>query len=478
MTTKMFAAQTLGCLIFLALASTCVHANSPQVLLGNTTLIGRDVTLSNQDFFGGIPYAEPPLGALRFQRPVLKTSLDTAEFDASNFGFSCLQEGVPVSELSEDCLTINVFRPSDATANASLPVIFWIIDPSLMQAQLWHKVLHGQEAADRKALNLGLSDQIAALTWVQENIGAFGGDKDKVTISGESAGAVMTAVLLLNPDISKFARAAILQSGSAATALTYGPLHRQVDWDNFVAGVPGCENLSSTDNTFECLRSVNTTAIFDGLVIAQNEITERIPWSTTIDGMGGFMPELPSLLFAKGIFAKMSFIAGDDLDEVMANFSPPAVSEPQVKKTVAQLVALYPEIPALGSPFNTEMTPSVLALDLENGIKLVQLLGICSSIRSEDPGYRQRANAGVKTYVVRLKSLVQSGPWGQNFNYLYGGVQNATASDTVLSAAIIDYWVSFATSLTPNDGKGVSRPTWDQYTPQNPVLIQLNGEIQ
>ncbi|KAE9397218.1 alpha/beta-hydrolase [Gymnopus androsaceus JB14] len=323
MTTKMFAAQTLGCLIFLALASTCVHANSPQVLLGNTTLIGRDVTLSNQDFFGGIPYAEPPLGALRFQRPVLKTSLDTAEFDASNFGFSCLQEGVPVSELSEDCLTINVFRPSDATANASLPVIFWTYGGGFYKGS-------STQFNASAIVAQSLSDQIAALTWVQENIGAFGGDKDKVTISGESAGAVMTTVLLLNPDISKFARAAILQSGSAATALTYGPLHRQVDWDNFVAGVPGCENLSSTDNTFECLRSVNTTAIFDGLVIAQNEITERIPWSTTIDGMGGFMTLLKIqcvvLMLKTGIFAERILLQvliqlnGDNLTLIPYNY--------------------------------------------------------------------------------------------------------------------------------------------------------------
>ena len=106
-----------------------------------------------------------------------------------------------------------------------------------------------------------------------------------------------------------------MESGSAATALTYGPLHRQVDWDNFVAGVSGCQNVSSTNTTFECLRSVNTTAIFDGLVVAQNEFTEQFPWSPTIDGLGGFMPELPSLLFAKGIFAKIPFITGTNLDE-------------------------------------------------------------------------------------------------------------------------------------------------------------------
>ncbi|KAE9397230.1 extracellular triacylglycerol lipase precursor [Gymnopus androsaceus JB14] len=521
-------------LFSLALATTAVRATSPQVQLGNTTLIGRDVTLLNQDFFGGIPYAEPPLGALRFQRPVLKTSLDTtdSEFNASNFGLSCLQSDLPRSEISEDCLTINVFRPSGVASNASLPVMFWTygggfyvgssnrFNASAIVAQSVARgtpVIYvsfnyrlgplgfpqGQEAADRKALNLALSDQIAALTWVQENIGAFGGDKDRVTIFGESAGAIMTAIQLLNPDISKFARAAILQSGSAATALTYGPLHRQVDWDNFVAGVPGCENLAWTDNTFECLRSVNTTAIFDGLV-------KLFPWSPTIDGMGGFMPELPSLLFAKGIFSKIPFIAGDDLDEgtvftqpsynytteliesvIMANFSPPAVelvSESQVKKAVAQLVALYPDIPALGSPFNTGND----TFGLSPGYKRITAVIGDLTFQSQRRFWMQTAsNAGVETYGYlftqpqpenppffggKTHSFVSKWLMVQKFSTFMEVCKMQLHLTLCWVAAIIDYWVSFATSLTPNDGKGVSRPTWDQYTPQNQVLIQLNGD--
>ncbi|KAJ4475096.1 Carboxylesterase [Lentinula lateritia] len=118
----MFALQTLTSLICAALG---VGAASPEVQLGKTTLVGRDVTLLKQDFFGGIPFAEPPLGSLRLLPPVLKTSLNVTTFDASNFGFSCLQSSIPIAELSEDCLTINVFRPSGVESNASLPIMFW-----------------------------------------------------------------------------------------------------------------------------------------------------------------------------------------------------------------------------------------------------------------------------------------------------------------------------------------------------------------
>ncbi|KAJ4475097.1 triacylglycerol lipase [Lentinula lateritia] len=334
----------------------------------------------------------------------------------------------------------------------------------------------GQEAANRKVLNLALHDQIAALTWVQENIGAFGGDKNKANrtsifppIFGESAGAIMTSVQLLNPSFSKFARAAILESGSAASSLTFDAQHRQMDWDNFVAGVPGC------------LQSVNTKAILSGLLIAQSEAPEQIPWDPTIDGEGGFIPELPSLLFAKGTFAKIPFISGTNLDEgtsftpptvnyttelimdlLITNFSPPAVpsvSETQLENATMRLLELYPDVPALGSPFNTGN----------------DTFGLSS-------GYKRVAALRVKTFGYLFTQPQPTNPaylgvsHGSEIVFVYGAPPNANASATGLSEAMIEYWVSFATSLDPNDGKGISRPTWEQYTPRNQVVMQLNGD--
>jgi len=323
----------------------------------------------------------------------------------------------------------------------------------------------------------------------------------KVTVFGQSAGAIMTAVQLLNPNFSNFARAAIFESGSAASGLILDAQHRVVDWDNFVAGVPGCENLSSTDNTFECLRSVNTTAIFDGLVIAQNESSSILPWTLTIDGLGGFLPELPSVLFGKGIFAKIPFISGTNLDEgtlftpptgnytteliediIVANFSPPtaeSVSESQVKTAAAEMLQLYPDIPALGSPFNTGND----TFGLSPGYKRAAAIRGDINFQSQRRLWIQTAsNTGVKTFgYLFTQPQPENSPFlgvshESEIPYVYGTVENPTESDSVLSTAMIDYWVSFATSLDPNDGKGSPRPTWEQYTSQNQVLIQLNGD--
>ncbi|KAF8868318.1 Alpha/Beta hydrolase protein [Mucidula mucida] len=172
------------------------------------TLIGRHVKLLQQDFFGGIPFAEPPLGELRLKAPVKKFFLDVDVLDALNFGPGCLQPKATFP-ISEDCLTLNIFRPSGIAANASLPVLFWTYGGSFLSgassiyngsAIVAQSVLRGtpiiyvnfnyrlgplgfpqgNEADFRGELNLALKDYLAALEWVQTNIQAFGGDKSKV----------------------------------------------------------------------------------------------------------------------------------------------------------------------------------------------------------------------------------------------------------------------------------------------------------
>ncbi|KAE9397189.1 hypothetical protein BT96DRAFT_996028 [Gymnopus androsaceus JB14] len=87
------------------------------------------------------------------------------------------------------------------------------------------------------------------------------------------------------------------------------------------------------------------------------------------------------------------------------------------------------------------------------------------------------SNAGVKTFGYLLtQPQPENPPFLREIPYVYGTVKTPTESDSVLSTAIIDYWVSFTTSLDPNDGKGSPRPIWEQYTSQNQVLIQLNGD--
>uniref|UniRef100_A0A0W0G4M5 Carboxylic ester hydrolase n=1 Tax=Moniliophthora roreri TaxID=221103 RepID=A0A0W0G4M5_MONRR len=276
------------------------------------------------EFFGGIPYAEPPLGNLRFQPPILKPALDVPTFNATNFGPQCLQLPANVTS-SGDCLTVNVHRPIDLIRGNQLLAVmvfihgggFYIGNSSqldgnplvlrsiargtpVIYASLNYRLgplgfPQGTEAEQKGALNLGLKDQLTALEWIKRNIATFGGNPAKVTVFGESAGAVSIGVLYLNSGLENLARGAILESGGAGTTFTFEASRRQENWDSFVAAVPDTL-LQATGVSFA-------------------EAREQFPFVPALDGPGGLLPELPSEMYAKGQFARIPFISGTNLDE-------------------------------------------------------------------------------------------------------------------------------------------------------------------
>lgn len=179
--------------------------------------------------FKGIPYAQQPIGDRRFRPPVkldLPSSPETVLIDASQFGprapaKQLVVHGPKVGE-SEECLTVNIFRPSGSTAehgNAApgklLPVAVYLhggafnrgnaamhdtasmvgwSDSPFIGVSFGYRIgalgfLPSRLSAQEGVLNLGLKDQICLLEWVQNNIGCFGGNKDEITLFGLSAGA-------------------------------------------------------------------------------------------------------------------------------------------------------------------------------------------------------------------------------------------------------------------------------------------------
>ncbi|KAK0224109.1 extracellular triacylglycerol lipase precursor [Armillaria fumosa] len=514
-------------LVFYVLSlSAALVSSSPQVQLNRTTLVGRNITELKLDFFGGIPYAEPPLGSLRLRPPVLKSHLNAGLFNASNFGLSCLQPGMPNDLISEDCLTINILRPSGVTERSSLPVLFWTygggfdsgsasaFNGSAIVAQSVSRgtpVIYvnfnyrlgplgfpqGAEAASRGILNLGLRDQLAALEWVQINIGTFGGDKHKVTVFGESAGSIMTSILFLNPSISKFARAAIFESGSATSSLSFNAQRREDSWTNFVRGIPSCSSFVGTSFTVNCIQSMNSSDVLEGLLLSLEEADEEIPFDPTLDGPHGLFPGLPSELFPRGQFARLPFIAGTNLDEgtafcptavnytddllreiLSANFSPPAL----LPKVLDELLALYPDDPSAGSPYNTGNETFGLSPLFK---KCAALTGDLMFDSQRRHWIQTASESGVKAFGYRFTQPLTNNivpaalgvTHGTELLFVFGsvGTLGQPAAANALSIAMIDYWVSFATSLDPNDGHGSPRPTWPQYTPKQQLLLQLNG---
>uniref|UniRef100_A0A8P0PSB3 Carboxylic ester hydrolase n=1 Tax=Canis lupus familiaris TaxID=9615 RepID=A0A8P0PSB3_CANLF len=207
--------------------------------------------------FLGIPFAAPPLGPLRFKRPKPALLWNDSR-DATSYPKLCLQNSVwllsdqhflkvhyPNLEVSEDCLYLNIYAPAHANTGSKLPVMVWfpggafetgsasIFDGSALAAYEDVLIVTTQyrlgifgffNTGDQHAPgNWAFLDQLAALTWVQENIEFFGGDPHSVTIFGESAGAISVSGLVLSPMASGLFHKAIMESGVAIIPFLRAP---------------------------------------------------------------------------------------------------------------------------------------------------------------------------------------------------------------------------------------------------------------
>nr|KAF6406414.1 carboxylesterase 5A [Molossus molossus] len=264
-------------------------------VLGSTTPV---------NVFLGVPYAAPPLGPLRFTNP--KPVLPWSDFrDATSYPKLCLQNSdwllsdqhilkvhYPKLEVSEDCLYLNIYAPASANTTSKLPVMVWlpggafqtgsasVFDGSALAAYEDVLVVTTQyrlgifgffNTGDQHALgNWAFMDQLAALTWVQENIGFFGGDPRSVTIFGESAGAISVSSLILSPLASDLFHRAIMESGVAIIPYLKASNEERNEDLQVVAHICG-GNASDSKALLQCLRAKSSN---DLLSISQKEFPE------------------------------------------------------------------------------------------------------------------------------------------------------------------------------------------------------------
>ncbi|KAF8991685.1 esterase 1 [Cyathus striatus] len=484
------------------------------VSIGRTVLTGTEFTSSRVEFFGGIPFAIPPVGKSRLKPAVLSTTLPQNRFDATQFGLSCPQKGLPVDSMSEDCLTLNVFRPANLAKNAKMPVMFWIYGGVCIHkwkdyngtVLVQHSVERGTpiiyananyrlgplgfpqgaEAGTKGVLNLGLKDQLTALQWIKDNISAFGGDAEKVTVFGQSAGATSISIHLLGDTIEKLVRAAILESSVDAPA--FGPEKNEASWQNFVSSVAGCSSVANTNNTIDCVRSATESDIITGIL---DMSSSSVSFPATIDGHGGLLPDIPSRL---SVQTKFPLITGSNKDEwtvftsqdtnttqeivnaINTMFPPFQSSQTVLNETTRRILELYPNVPALGAPFGTGNNTFGLNPEFK------RFAAIFGDILIQAP--RRQTSQTLSNEGVKVFSYHFSDPdatqlpvtHASEISYVYGGLINTTSTAQALSKTIQDYWISFVVSLDPNDGRELNvRPEWSEYTPKNEALMQLNG---
>ncbi|XP_044252791.1 juvenile hormone esterase-like [Tribolium madens] len=254
----------------------------PEVQLPTGVIRGReDTTVNNKQYFAfeKIPYAAPPIGDLRFKAPVPPPSWEDP-LDTLNLDVSCYQVSGNSDDESEDCLYINVFTPqlpSDGT-NASLPVMLYIhgggfmfgsgrntysdyiIEEDVIFATINYRLgPFGFLSTEDHYLpgNNGLKDQHLALKWTHDNIHLFGGDPDKITIMGQSAGSASVAYQLLNQKSTGLFRGAILESGSFLSPFAFQRRAREIAFATAAFINDTFETTENSEELFEFLKGVD-----------------------------------------------------------------------------------------------------------------------------------------------------------------------------------------------------------------------------
>ncbi len=273
--------------------------------------------------FRGIPYAAPPVGALRWKAPQPVAKWDGVK-KAEQFSPRCVQGGGPnAGAVSEDCLYVNVWTPAKS-ASEKLPVMVWTYGggftggagslPMYESEELAKKGVvvvtynyrlgmfgffaHPEltkESAHKASGNYGMMDMKAALGWVQKNIAAFGGDPKKVTIFGESAGAIMVGAMVASPEGKGLFIRAMAESG-AFMGLRMGSMTTlQMAEENGVKLAGGASIADLRAKPAEEIQKMSRQA---GLIVD-----------------GYMIPEDPGAVFAKGKQNAVDVLIGSNRDE-------------------------------------------------------------------------------------------------------------------------------------------------------------------
>jgi para-nitrobenzyl esterase len=285
--------------------------------------------------FKGIPFAQPPVGDLRWREPQPVKKWKGVR-NADQFGPRCMQRTSPGADywfrsngMSEDCLYLNVWT-SAKSRDEKLPVLVYIFgggfqngDGSEPRYDGESMARHGmvavsinyrtnvfgffvhpeltKESPHHAAGNYGLLDQVAALKWVQENIAAFGGDPQHVTVAGESAGSISVSALMASPLSKNMMAAAIGESGAAISSLPPQPLDAAEQNGVKFAASAGAQTLAA-------LRAMTAQQIQDAAAHAQG-----VRFSTAMDGY--FLSKPLTEIFEAGEQAKIPLLEGSNTQE-------------------------------------------------------------------------------------------------------------------------------------------------------------------
>ncbi len=488
-----------------------VNTVSEQPVIRIASGMLRGVKEGDVDVFRGIPYAAPPVGEFRWRPPQPVASWEGVR-DAKEFGPICAQAGFgggpgAISQgSSEDCLYLNVWRPSGARPGARLPVMVWIhggafvggsgntsgngfatkgvilVSINYRLGRLGHfafPALSAEHPEEPKG-SYAFMDQIAALKWVQQNIQEFGGDPGNVTIFGFSAGGVSIHSLMTIPSARGLFQKAIGHSSggrngvltgrpiSTENASQYYPVSAETIGINFARkhGIEGTDAAALAR-----LRALKVEEIVDGGQENDGQGGPRIYSGPILDGK--FVVESCSEAYNAGRQARVPLMIGNNSAEIGGPFVNASTSKEELFSMFGELkeeakAAYDPDgtkdFAEIQTRFNTDKVwgePARFAAQ--------------SVVKNGDPAY-----IFLFSYVpAGMKERMRFGPGhGTDISFVFDNLRvpeggSADPLDKEVARIMNGYWVNFAKTGNPN-GDGL--PNWPPYNPKTNVILDVQPD--
>lgn len=469
------------------------------------------VRTKNIEAFLGIPFAEPPVGPLRFAKPVAKSSWEDT-YDADKLPPACVQAtlgllAVDPEKMSEDCLYLNLWVPQSGSEPKTIMV--YIHGGAFMIGSSNIRLYDGATLAERgdvivatinyrvgtlgffsgfineAAGNMGIYDQLMAIRWIKENAKHFGGDPENIVLFGQSSGAFSVSLHMVSPLSKNYFRRAILQSGSA-----FHPMYSDKNEILFmgsqaIATMLGCADAERSLKTnpkdvVECMKNLPAKTFSD------TDLMYFRKYGILIPRVGDeLLPETPIQLFRKGEFKDTELLLGINRDEgpSFLALQRPNIFGPLGEKVdastfneatareIMKSMAIFVDGDIIQNYLDRVKHESRYTYLTAMGEFLGDFLITCGSIYQAD--YHSLRDNQVYFYLYEFKS--PSSPRAEwmgvthfeEVPYVFGNPlhKNFTEHERELSNDVIDMWITFAKTGNPNLPSGLK---WPRYTYADP----------